>query len=475
MALVIKGGRIATATDVFEADLDIDDETINAIARDISPGAGDTVIDATGMLVLPGAIDPHTHLDAPGLGTSTCDDFLTGTVAAAFGGTTTIVDFCTQSIGEGFDNALEEWHGKLERDKPVIDVGFHMMVTDLRKGASIDELASLPDKGVTSYKLFMAYKGVIMVDDETLFLAMSTAAASGALTLVHAENGDVIDVLQRRALAAGHTEPAWHARTRPPEVEAEATNRAIQLARVAGAPLYVVHVSCAAALERVAWARASSADVWGETCTQYLFIDDTMLSDSWEKAARYVFTPPPRTKVDQEALWAALENGTLSVVSTDHAPYRLSDQKSLGRASFTKIPNGAPGIENRLHMLYHFGVNTGKLTLNRLVELTSTNPARLFGLYPRKGTIAVGSDADLVIWNPEKTTTLSTTTDHSRCDYNLYEGVTVRGGPQAVLVRGAIVMDNDQLVVSPGHGRFVARARFREELPCQRAQRAGQL
>ena len=277
----------------------------------------------------------------------------------------------------------------------------------------------------------MAYKGAVMVDDETLFKAMEVASETGALVMVHAENGDAIDILVKRALAAGHTEPLWHARTRPPETEGEATNRAIQLARVAGAPLYVVHVSCKESIEPIAIARDKGWNVMGETCTQYLFIDDSALDQPDFEGAKYIYTPPPRAKENQEHLWKALGNDVLSAVSTDHCPFNWPEQKGLGRDDFSKIPNGGPGIENRLHMLYTFGVRSGRFSMNRFVELTSTNAAKYFGLYPRKGTIAPGSDADIVVWDPEKKLTISAKTHHSNVNYNLFEGTEVTGAPSS--------------------------------------------
>jgi dihydropyrimidinase len=414
--------------------------------------------------VIPGAIDPHTHIELPFGGTTTCDDFTSGTVSAAFGGTTSLVDFCFQMPGQTFAEALETWHEKIDRCKPVIDVGFHMAITDLKEGGSLEDLAKVPDEGVTSYKLFMAYKGAVMVDDETLFKSMQVAADTGALVMVHAENGDAIDLIVKRAVEEGKTEPVWHARTRPMETEAEATNRAVQLARIAGCPLYVVHVSCEPAVEPIRLAREKGWNTWGETCTQYLFIDESHLDQPGFEGAKYVYTPPPRPKEHQEHLWRALQSGVLSVVSTDHCPFKWPEQKGINGQEFQKIPNGGPGIENRLHMLYHFGVRTGRLSMNKLVELTSTNVARLFGLYPRKGTIAPGADADIVVWDPEKALTISAQTHHSNVNYNLFEGTEVHGAPEVVLVRGQVIVENDELVGQPGAGRFIRRARFGEEL-----------
>ena len=469
MSVLIKGGRIVTAADDYTGDVYVENGTISLLGESLDVSA-DKTIDAAGKYVIPGAIDPHTHIELPFGGTVTCDDFTSGTVSAAYGGTTSLIDFCFQMPGQTFAEALETWHEKIERCKPVIDVGFHMAITDLKEGGSLEGLAKVPDEGVTSYKLFMAYKGAVMVDDETLFKTMEVAAETGALVMVHAENGDAIDVIVKRALAEGKTEPVWHARTRPPEMEGEATNRAIQLARVAGAPLYVVHVSCKEAIEPIALAREKGWDIWGETCPQYLFIDDSYLDQPDFEGGKYVYTPPPRPKENQEHLWKALGADVLSVVSTDHCPFNWPEQKGLGKDDFSKIPNGGPGIENRLHLLHEFGVRTGRFTMNRLVELTSTNVARYFGLYPRKGTIAPGSDADIVVWDPEKKLTISAATHHSNVNYNLFEGTEVQGAPEVVLVRGQVIVEGDELVAQPGAGQFLKRARVGDELaPAARA------
>src|SRR5438552_6154282 len=462
MSVLIKGGRIVTAADDYVADIYVEDETVTLIGESLDQPA-DKVIDATGKYVLPGSVDPHTHLDMPFGGTVTIDDVESGQISAAFGGTTCHVDFIIQPQGMSFAAAVDEWKAKAN-GKQLIDMGYHMAVTDLKEGGTLEELASLPDEGITSYKLFMAYKGALMVDDETLFRTMQVAAETGALVMVHAENGDAIDVLVKEALAAGNTEPRYHALTRPPETEGEATNRAIQLARVAGSPLYVVHVSCAESVEPIQLAREKGWNVFGETCTQYFFIDYTHLEQPNFEGAKYVYTPPPRDKANQDVLWNAVRTDTLAAISTDHCAFRWDGQKTIGKDDFSKIPNGGPGLENLLQMIHEFGVRGGRISLNRMVELLSTNPAKLFGLYPRKGTVAVGSDADIVVFDPEKRVTISAATHHSKSDYNLYEGTEVTGTPEVVLLRGQVLVEGDELVAEPGIGQFVKRAKFGEEL-----------
>jgi dihydropyrimidinase len=462
MSLLIKGGRVVTAADDYVADVYVDDERISLIGLDLDLNA-DRVVDATGKYVLPGCVDPHTHLDMPFGGTVTIDDVESGQTSAAFGGTTCHVDFIIQPQGETFASALDTWRAKAN-GKQMIDMGYHMAVTDLEHGGTLEELATLPDQGITSYKLFMAYKGALMVDDLTLFRTMQVASQTGALVMVHAENGDVIDQLVREALEAGHTEPLYHALTRPPAAEGEATNRAIQLARLAGAPLYVVHVTCEQAVEPIALARERGWDVWGETCTQYFFNSlDDIAKPNFE-GAKYVYSPPVRDNSNWDVLWNAVRTDSLSAISTDHCAFLWDGQKTLGRDDFSKIPNGGPGLEDRLKMIHEFGVRAGRLSLNRMVELLATNPAKLFGLYPRKGTVAVGSDADLVIFDPEKEVTISASTHHSKSDYNLYEGTKVTGAPEVVVLRGQVLVENGELVASPGVGQFVKRARFGEEL-----------
>ena len=372
MSILIRGGRVVTAADDYVADVFVEGERVALIGADLDVAA-DRTIDAVGKYVLPGCIDPHTHLDMPFGGTVTIDDFESGQGSAACGGTTCHVDFCIQGKGQTFAEALEGWHAKAN-GKTLIDYGFHIAVTDLDEGGTLEELATLPEQGVTSYKLFMAYKGVLQVDDETLFRAMQVAAASGALVMVHAENGDAIDVLVHEALSRGYTEPIHHALTRPPELEGEATNRAIQLARIAGSPLYVVHVTCREAVEPIRRAREQGWDVWGETCTQYFFrsIDD--LAQPGFEGAKYVYSPPARDAANHDVLWDAVRTDALSAISTDHCAFLWDGQKTLGKDDFTKIPNGGPGLEDRLKMIHHFGVREGRISLNRMVDLLATQP-----------------------------------------------------------------------------------------------------
>ena len=459
MKTLIKNGRIVTAADEYVADLLIDGETIRLIGAQLDPALADTVIDATGLYVLPGGIDVHTHLSMPWRGIESCDDFFTGQRAALFGGTTTHVDFSIQPKGGTLRQALDLWHAKAA-GKAVSDYGFHVAITDLTD-AVMAEIAELPKWGVTSIKMFMAYKDSLQVDDLTLFKSMQVAAKSGVLSLVHAENGDAIEVLIAQALEAGNHAPIYHALTRPPELEAEATARAIWLAQVAGdAPLFVVHCTCEGALAAVSAARARGQHAYAETCIHYLFFtkDDLLGTDDDPfNGAKYVCSPPLRELHDQTALWRGLRTGEITSLSTDHCPWNYQEQKELGRESFAKIPNGAPGIEDRLYMLWDAGVRAGTLTPSRFVELVATNPAKLFGMYPKKGTIAVGSDADLVLWDDAAKHTVRAQTHHSAIDYNLFEGYQVTGKPVKVFVRGRLVVDGEQLLAKPGSGQFVHR------------------
>ena len=457
MTTLFKHGTIVTASETYPADLLVDGEQIAAIGRDL-PATGAAVVDARGRYLLPGGIDVHTHLDMPFGGTTSADDFQTGHVAAAFGGTTAHVDFVIQSKGASLRQALDLWQAKAA-GKACIDYGFHIAITDLTP-AVLAEIPRLPDWGVTSVKLFMAYKGALQVDDATLFAVFQQTGPAGILAMVHAENGDAIDLLIQQAVAAGNLAPKFHALTRPPELEGEATGRAIALAVVAGAPLYVVHLTCDLALQQVKAAQARRARVWAETCTQYFFFTADDLARPGFEGAKYVCSPPFRTPRDHEALWGGVRDGSLSVVSTDHCPFNYEAQKTLGRDSFANIPNGVPGIEDRLMVLHQAGVRGGRISLNRFVELTATNPAKLFGLYPRKGSLVVGADADIVLFDPDRERTLSAKTHHMRIDYSLFEGTTVRGVPSGVWVRGRQVVDGDRFAGTPGTGQYVRRNRF---------------
>jgi dihydropyrimidinase len=456
MKTLIKNGRIVTAVDDYKADILIEDEVIAVIGRSLQMEA-DRIIDAKGKLVIPGGIDVHTHLDMPFGGTKSNDDFYTGTVAAAFGGTTTIVDFAIQNKGGSVIEALDTWHAKAA-GKAVIDYSFHMIVTDLPRSSLKDLKRLIDDEGVTSFKLFMAYPGVLLVDDATIFRAMNYAGEHGGLICMHAENGVVINEIIDNALAKGLTDPKYHALTRPTEAEAEGVNRAIAIAKMANSPVYIVHLSSADALNRVKLARDDGAPVFAETCPQYLFLDYSFYEKDNFEGAKYVLTPPLREKWHQEELWTGLKTNDLQVISTDHCPFCFKEQKELGRGDFTKIPNGAPGIENRMSLVYNGGVVGGRISPNRFVELTSTSPAKIFGLFPKKGTIAVGSDADIVILNPDAKVTISAATHHMNVDYNAYEGFQVQGVTETVLSRGTIVIEDGKFVGKSGQGKYIRRS-----------------
>jgi dihydropyrimidinase len=455
MNTLIRNGKVVTAHQTIAADVLIAGEVIQQVRPGIPTYSATKVIDAAGMYVLPGGIDCHTHLDMPFGGTTSADDFLTGTRAAAFGGTTTIVDFAIQPRGTRMRDALDVWWKKAE-GKACIDYGLHMIVTDLG-ACGLEDMDGMVDEGVASFKLFTAYPNSLMADDATIFKALSQTAQNGALVCIHAENGSVIDVIVARALAEGQTAPIYHALTRPPRTESEAVHRAIAMAEIAGVPVYIVHVSTEDALNEVRRARDRGVPAFAETCPQYLLLSIEELDRPDFEGAKYVFTPPLRPKHHLPKLWEGLRQDHLQVVSTDHCPFRFADQKILGKDDFTKIPNGGPGIENRLQLLYHYGVNQGQLSLNRFVEVTSTAPARIFGMYPRKGEIAAGSDADLVIWDPAALYTISATTHHMRVDYSLFEGYEVKGNARTVLSRGEVIVDAGQFLGKPGRGNYLKR------------------
>jgi dihydropyrimidinase len=460
MSLLIKNGRIVTAVDDYFADVLVEGEEVVMIGRDLAVESA-RVIDAAGRLVIPGGIDPHTHMEMPFGGTTSADDFETGTRAAAFGGTTTIVDFAIQTKGRSTLEGLEAWHAKAE-GKAAIDYGFHMIVTDMPESRLV-EMGRLADEGVTSYKLFMAYPGVLYSDDATIYRAMRRAGEDGTMICMHAENGIVIDEIIKRAQAEGKTAPKYHARTRPTRMEGEGVHRAIAIAEVAGVPVYIVHLSSSDALEEVKRARDRGVHAFAETCPQYLFLDETSYDAPGFEGAKYVMTPALREKWNQDELWKGLQFGDLHTIATDHCPFCFTGQKELGLHDFSKIPNGAPGVENRMSLLYNGGVVSGRISLNKFVELTSTAAAKMFGMFPRKGTIAVGSDADLVIFNPDRQETISVLnphTHHMNVDYNTFEGFQVQGFPEIVISRGQILVEENRFLGRPGAGRFIKRARY---------------
>ena len=455
---VIRNGTVVTATDTSFADVGIVGDRISTIGAGLPFENAGRVIDAANHLVIPGGIDVHTHLDMPFGGTTSSDDFETGTRAAAFGGTTTLIDFAIQYKGQTLRTAFDTWMKKAS-GKAVCDYAFHCIITDLAN-AQLDEMNALVRDGVTSFKLFMAYPGVFMLDDASIFKALRRTSQNGGLVCMHAENGSAIDVIVQQALAEGKKAPKYHALTRPTTAEAEATARAIALAEMAGAPVYIVHLSCNDALENVREARDRGLPVYAETCPQYLYLSIENFDVPDFEGAKYVFTPPLREKWHQERLWNGLKRDHLQVVSTDHCPFCFKEQKELGRGDFTKIPNGGPGIEHRMSLIYSGGVAAGRFSVNRFVELVSTTPAKLFGLYPRKGTIAVGSDADLVIFDPRRKHTISAKTHHMRVDYSMFEGIEVTGMPQTVLSRGQVVVDDNKFVGRAGVGDFLKRSTY---------------
>jgi len=455
MGLLIKNGTVVTADKTFPADISVEGASIKEIRAGIPAADGQKVLDASGMLLLPGGIDPHTHLDMPFGGTTSSDDFETGTRAAAIGGTTTIVDFAIQARGTRMRDALDTWWKKAE-SRACIDYGLHMIVTDLGE-AGLEDMDDMVREGVASFKLFMAYPNVLQVDDATIFRALKQTAKNGALICMHAENGGVIDVIVQQALAEGKTAPVYHALTRPTMAEAEAVHRAIALSEIAGAPVYIVHLSSEDALNEVREARSRGVPAFAETCPQYLLLSiDEMRRPGFE-GAKYVFTPPLREKENLPKLWGGLQQDNLQVVSTDHCPFCFEDQKILGKDDFTKIPNGGPGIENRLQLMHHHGVNAGKISLNRFVEIVAAAPARIFGMYPKKGTLAVGSDADIVVWDPSATHLISAKTHNMRVDYSMFEGFQVRGNARQVFSRGELIVEYGKFLGRPGRGEYLRR------------------
>lgn len=454
MTKVIKNGTIVTADRTFKADVLIKGDKIAAIGQNLS---GDHVIDATGCYVMPGGIDPHTHLEMPFMGTYSSDDFESGTRAALSGGTTMVVDFCLPSPGQSLLQAIDMWSNKSTR--ACCDYSYHMAITWWSEQV-FDEMPKVVEKGITSFKHFMAYKGALMVNDDEMLASFQRCAEIGALPLVHAENGDVVASLQQKLLAEGNDGPEGHAYSRPPEVEGEATNRAIMIADMAGVPLYVVHTSCEQAHEAIRRARQKGMRVYGEPLIQHLVLDESEYANpDWDHAARRVMSPPFRNKQHQDSLWAGLSAGSLQVVATDHCAF-TTEQKRYGVGDFTKIPNGTGGLEDRMPVLWTYGVGTGRLTMNEFVAVTSTNIAKILNMYPRKGAIVEGADADLIVWDPEATKTIAAGSQQSAIDYNVFEGIAVKGLPKYVLTRGEIAVDNGKVQAKPGHGQFVGREPF---------------
>ncbi|WP_068112102.1 dihydropyrimidinase [Tropicimonas marinistellae] len=451
MTTVIKNGTIVTADLTYKADVKVDGGKIVEIGPNL---AGDEVLDATGCYVMPGGIDPHTHLEMPFMGTYSSDDFESGTRAALSGGTTMVVDFALPSPQQGLLDALKMWDNKSTRAH--CDYSFHMAVTWWGEQV-FNEMEEVVKRGITTFKHFMAYKGALMVNDDELYASFQRCSELGAIPLVHAENGDVVAELSAKLLAEGNTGPEAHAYSRPPQVEGEATNRAIMIADMAGVPLYVVHTSCEESHEAIRRARMQGKRVWGEPLIQHLTLDESeYFNKDWDHAARRVMSPPFRNKQHQDSLWAGLQSGSLSVVATDHCAF-TTEQKRFGVGDFTKIPNGTGGLEDRLPMLWTYGVNTGRLTPNEFVAVTSTNIAKILNCYPKKGAVLVGADADLVVWDPEKTKTISAGTQQSAIDYNVFEGKEVTGLPRYTLTRGRVAVVDGEVKPQEGHGEFVAR------------------
>jgi dihydropyrimidinase len=474
--MLIEGGTVVTATEIMAADVLIDggkvvalyargvDGLAAALARAALEVSAETVIDATGKYVMPGGVDVHTHMELPFGGTYASDNFESGTRAAAWGGTTTIIDFAVQTIGESMVSGYDQWMAKVDGNA-AIDYGFHMIVSDVNE-QTLAEMDTLMGDGVTSFKLFMAYPGVLYSNDGQIFMAMQKASENGAMIMMHAENGIVIDVLRAQAIARGETDPIHHSVTRPPITEAEATHRAIALAELAGAPLYVVHMSAKEAVAEVAAARDRGLNVFGETCPQYLYLGWNNLREPGFEGAKYVCSTPVRNWEEghQAAMWQGLATNDLQVVSTDHCPFCMNDhpllgtQKRLGEGDFTKIPNGLPGVEERMQLLYDGAVAEGYLNLNRFVEVTATTPAKMFGLYPRKGTIAIGSDADIIVLDPLATRTMSVEHNHMDVDYSCYEGKEISGSIDVVISRGRVLISDGEYHGAPGDGEYLSRS-----------------
>ena len=453
MSILIKNGRIITATDDYVADIFIEGEIVSTIGKNLNVQA-DKEIDAAGKLVMPGGIDPHVHLDMPFMGTYSSDNYETGTRAALFGGTTTVIDFILQTQGKSLQSALQEWKGRSDNNA-VGDYSFHMAVTDFNEDTKKEIQHFIEVEGITSFKTFMAYKGALMIDDRQMVGLMQEVKKHGGLINVHATNGDMIDFLIAKHKSEGKLSPLYHYLSQPEVTEAEASSRFADLADYTGCPGYIVHLTCEGALNAVRFATRRNQHVFVETCIQYLILDASLYEQNFE-GAKWVMSPPLREKKDQETLWAGLNQGLVNVVATDHCPF-MWEQKLMGKDDFSKIPNGHPAIENRMELLFSEGVNKGKITLNKYVEVASTNAAKIFGMFPKKGTIAIGSDADIIIFDPNEKHTLSAKTHHMNVDYSGYEGWEVKGKVKTVLLRGQVVIDNNECKVSKGYGQFIKR------------------
>lgn len=453
MSILIRNGRVITATDDYVADVYIEGEIVKAIGANLNVQA-DHEIDAKGKLVMPGGIDPHVHLDMPFMGTYSSDNYETGTRAALFGGTTTVIDFILQTQGKSLQSALQEWKGRSDNNA-VGDYSFHMAVTDFNEETKKEIQHFIEVEGITSFKTFMAYKGALMIDDRQMVGLMQEVKKHGGLINVHATNGDMIDFLIAKHKSEGKLSPLYHYLSQPEVTEAEASSRFADLADYTGCPGYIVHLTCEGALNAVRFATRRNQHVFVETCIQYLILDASLYEQNFE-GAKWVMSPPLREKKDQETLWAGLNQGLVNVVATDHCPF-MWEQKLMGKDDFSKIPNGHPAIENRMELLFSEGVNKGRITLNKYVEVASTNAAKIFGMFPKKGTIAIGSDADILIFDPNEKHTLSAKTHHMNVDYSGYEGWEVKGKVKTVLLRGQVVIDNNECKVSKGYGQFVKR------------------
>lgn len=458
MSLLIKNGRIITAADDYTADIFIEGGKVSAIGRQLDIKA-DHTIDASGKLVLPGAIDPHVHLQMPFMGTFSSDDYETGTLAALYGGTTTVIDFVIQKKGRPMHEALTEWQGRAAGNA-YCDYGFHIAVTDFNPEIQAEFKDLIEKEGITSFKAFMAYKDSLMIDDKQMIGLMNEVKKYGGMVSVHATNGDMIDYLTAQHKAAGNLSPLYHYLSQPEITEAEATGRFIDMAFQTGVAAYIVHLTCEGALNKVREAQKRNQKVFAETCPQYLVLDAS-LYDRGIESAKWVMSPPLREKKDQQALWAGLRQGLLQTLGSDHCPF-MWEEKLMGANDFSKIPNGAPGIEHRLELAFSEGVVKGKIGLNKMVEITSTAPARIFGLFPAKGIIAPGSDADLVIFDPLKKHTISAATHHHHCDYSAYEGLEVTGRAETVILHGKVAIEANEVKISKGEGMFLKRAPFSE-------------